>query len=148
MEAIIFCGIQASGKTTFYQEKFFRTHIRISLDLLRTRNKEWKFMETCFSTQQRFVVDNTNPTREDRFRYISAAKQHNFKVIGYFFQSKIDDAIERNAQREEKESIPAIAIKGTYHKMEIPNFDEGFDELYYVMIENEKFVINTWEDEI
>jgi len=69
METILFCGIQATGKTTFFKEKFFKTHIRISLDQLNTRNKEWKFIDTCFATQQRFVVDNTNPTKEDRLKY-------------------------------------------------------------------------------
>ena len=34
MEAVIFVGVQASGKTTFYKEQLFRSHVRISLDLL------------------------------------------------------------------------------------------------------------------
>jgi predicted kinase len=29
MEAVLFIGIQASGKTTFYRERFFDTHVRI-----------------------------------------------------------------------------------------------------------------------
>ncbi|MDL2321544.1 ATP-binding protein, partial [Desulfosarcina sp. OttesenSCG-928-B08] len=66
MEAIIFCGIQASGKSTFYLERFFKTHVRISLDLLRTRNRENRFLSLCLETGQHFVVDNTNPTRSDR----------------------------------------------------------------------------------
>lgn len=58
MEAIIFCGIQACGKTTFYLQNFFKTHLRISLDLFNTRRKENIFLvQTCLETQQRFVVD-------------------------------------------------------------------------------------------
>ncbi len=38
-EAVIFTGIQASGKSTFYQEQFSRMHIRINLDMLRTAKK-------------------------------------------------------------------------------------------------------------
>ncbi len=64
METVILCGLQATGKTTFFKETFFKTHIRISLDQLNTRNKEHKFLEVCYQTQQRFVVDNTNPTKE------------------------------------------------------------------------------------
>jgi len=48
MEGIIFIGIQASGKSTFYKERFFNTHVRISLDLLNTRNKENHFFDKCF----------------------------------------------------------------------------------------------------
>lgn len=40
MEAVILCGIQASGKSAFYSERFFHTHVRINLDMLRTRRRE------------------------------------------------------------------------------------------------------------
>ena len=40
MELIVFCGIQGSGKTTFYRERFFNTHLRISLDLVKTRERD------------------------------------------------------------------------------------------------------------
>ena len=141
MEVIIFCGIQASGKTTFFKEKFFRTHIRISLDQLKTRNTEQKFIETCVATRQPFVVDNTNPTKEDRMKYISIAKVNKFKVIGYYFRSKLNESIERNSLRSGKECIPEVGIRGTYNKLELPDLEEGFDELYSVEIVNGKFEI-------
>lgn len=148
MEMILFCGIQATGKTTFFKEYFFKTHMRISMDQLNTRNKEQKFIETCLSIQQPFVVDNTNPTKKDRERYISIAKSNKFKVIGYYFQSKIGESISRNNQRTGKENIPEVGIKGTFSKLEIPDLEEGFDELYYVQIENNTFKINNWANEI
>ncbi|MDR6563039.1 MULTISPECIES: ATP-binding protein [unclassified Arcicella] len=148
METVIFCGIQATGKTTFFKENFFKTHIRISLDLLKTRNKEQKFIDTCLATQQRYVVDNTNPTKVDRAKYISDAKANKFKVVGYYFQSKINDALNRNSQRLGKENIPEVGIKGTFNKLEIPTFDEGFDELYFVEIDDNNFKIKEWENEI
>jgi predicted kinase len=148
METVIFCGIQATGKTTFFKEKFFKTHIRISLDQLNTRNKEQKFIETCLLTRQAFVVDNTNPTKEERAKYISVAKENKFKVIGYYFQSKLAEALTRNSQRTGKENIPEIGIKGTFSKLEMPSQEEGFDELYYVEIENNNFLIKEWTNEI
>lgn len=45
MEGIIFIGIQASGKSSFYKEKFFNSHLRVSLDLLNTRNKENQILD-------------------------------------------------------------------------------------------------------
>ena len=68
MEAIIFVGLQGSGKTSFYKDRFFATHVRISLDLLKTRHREDRILEVCLGTDQRFVIDNTNPTREDRLK--------------------------------------------------------------------------------
>jgi hypothetical protein len=74
MEAVIFIGLQASGKSSFDKERFFSTHVRVSLDLLKTRPREERFLAVCLETDQRFVIDNTNPTREDRARYIPRAK--------------------------------------------------------------------------
>jgi predicted kinase len=148
MEIIIFCGIQATGKSTFFKEQFFKTHVRISMDLLHTRNKEQKFIETCLILQQPFVVDNTNPSAADREKYITAAKAHKFKVIGYYFQSKLSDSIVRNSQRQGKDYVQEIGIKSTAAKLELPSFDEGFDELYYVEIQNQQFNVKNWQDEI
>jgi len=148
METIIFCGIQATGKTTFFKENFFNSHIRISLDQLNTRNKEEKFIETCILMQQPFVVDNTNPTKAERARYISIAKANKFKIIGYYFQSKLIDSLNRNSQRLGKSNIPDVGIKGTFNKLELPGFEEGFDELYYVEIDDGNFKIKEWTNEI
>lgn len=148
MEAIILIGIQATGKSTFYIERFFNSHMRISIDLLNTRNKEQRFLETCFSIQQPFVIDNTNPTKLDREKYIKQAKENKYKVTGYYFQSKIEDSIERNNSRIGKAKIPEIGIKGTFNKLELPSRNEGFDELYYVKIKDNKFEVTNWENEI
>ncbi|MBD0285672.1 MAG: AAA family ATPase [Flavisolibacter sp.] len=144
MEAVLFCGIQASGKTTFYVQRFLKTHIRISLDLLHTRNKEAKLLHFCLSLQQRFVVDNTNPTRKERYKYIEAAKAHKFKIIGYYFHTEVRAAIARNGQRKDKERIPIAGIRGTYKKLELPSYEEGFDALYHVEMTDSGFEVKQW----
>lgn len=141
MEAVIFCGIQASGKTTFYLQRFFKTHIRISLDQLNTRNKETRLLNTCLELQQRFVVDNTNPTKADRAKYIELASSKKFRIIGYFFRSAPAAALERNSKRLGKENIPIPGLLGTYKKLQEPTMAEGFDELYEVAIEGDSFII-------
>lgn len=146
MECIIFIGIQASGKSTFYKERFLHTHIHINLDKLRTRHREKVFLNACFETKIPFVVDNTNPTRNDRQRYIPLAKQHQYRVIGFYFQSKIEEALQRNTQREAR--IPEIGIRATHAKLELASYDEGFDELYYVSIADGQFQVKAWQDEI
>lgn len=143
MEAIIFCGIQASGKTTFYKENFFKTHVRISLDLFNTRRKENIFLQTCFQTQQRFVIDNTNATKKERLAYIETAKDYKFKVTGYYFEATLGEAITRNKNRIGKEIIPPAAIGGTFKRLQVPAFEEGFNELYKVKIENGSFIVET-----
>ena len=83
--AIIFIGIQACGKSTFYRERFSDI-VHINLDTLRTRKKENKLLEECINNGHCFVVDNTNPKREDRVKYIIAACNAGYKIIGYYFR--------------------------------------------------------------
>lgn len=40
MQAIIFIGIQAPGKSTFFQQRFSPSHLRLSLNRLKTRHRE------------------------------------------------------------------------------------------------------------
>lgn len=149
MEAVILMGIQASGKTTFYRERFFNTHVRISLDMLKTRHREMRLMQVCLETQQPFVIDNTNPTREERRRYIEAAKAVRFRVVGYYLQSKAEECKARNEGRCENQQIPLVGLLGTYKRLELPSLSEGFDELYYVRIGEEgQFIVERWSDEV
>ena len=149
-EVIIFTGLQASGKSTYYKEHFFQSHLRVSLDLLRTRNREKKLIQYCLETEMSFVVDNTNPSRKDRERYFDLIKEKpQFEVTGYYFQSKIDECTRRNSVRAESDKIPDIGIRSTHSKLEVPELSEGFESLWYIRIlENGGFEIEPWSDEI
>jgi len=134
MEAIIFVGVQGAGKTTFYRERFFDTHVRISLDMLKTRERERTLVTACLASKQPFVIDNTNPTAEDRARYIPAARAAGFRIAGYFFETTLKEAISRNNQRTGKSKIPPAAIGGTLKKLQPPTVEEGFDEVHRVRV--------------
>jgi len=147
MQAIVFMGIQASGKSSFYKERFFDTHVRINLDMLRTRRREALLVKACLEGQTAFVLDNTNVVRAERVRLIAEIKEAGFQVEGYFFESRVAQSLERNASREGKKSVPRLAILGTSKRLELPTRDEGFDALYFVRInEAGKFEIEEWKD--
>lgn len=147
MEAVILIGIQGAGKSTFCKERFFDTHVRINLDMLRTRHREAILLQACITAKQRFVIDNTNVRIEQRTRYIVPAKCAGFHVIGYFFQVSLQDALRRNSQRTGKRVIPVKGISATYKKLQPPHFREGFDCLYSVHIDvTNRFVIQEWTD--
>jgi predicted kinase len=134
MEAVVLVGAQASGKTTFYGQRFARTHERISLDVLKTRSREKDAVARCLASGRPFVVDNTNVTPADRARYISEAKARGYRVIGYFFRSELSELLRRNNQREGREKVPPAGLVATFKKLQPPSRTEGFDELHVVRI--------------
>ncbi len=144
MEAIIFTGIQASGKSTFYRDTFFKTHIRINLDMLKTRYREQVLLEACLAAKQRFVVDNTNPTADSRSRYIAPALAAGFRVISYWFDCSLEEALARNARRLGAERIPERGVKATFRKLEQPCRAEGFQELWRVACDELGFQVTPW----
>ena len=129
MEAIIFIGLQASGKSSFYRERFIDTHIRINLDMLKTRHREKILFDACLEAKQPLVIDNTNRAIADRSRYIEPAKAKGFTIIGYYFQSNLEECKHRNSQRDRQQRIPLVGILATYKKLEIPSYREGFNLL-------------------
>jgi predicted kinase len=131
MEAIVLCGVQGSGKTTLYRDRFLETHVRISMDLLRTRHREAALLELCLRTQQRFVVDNTNPRPADRRRYVAPARAAGFRVAGYLVDADEAEALGRNAERAGRRRVAAAGLVGTARRLQRPTLEEGFDELWH-----------------
>ncbi|HLP85785.1 MAG TPA: ATP-binding protein [Phycisphaerales bacterium] len=148
MEAVILLGIQASGKSTFAQQRFASTHIRLNLDMLRTRTREAILLEACLRAKQPFVVDNTNVSREERARYIRQSTQAGFRVIGYYFSSRLADSLTRNATRVGDARVPDVGLIATAKRLERPSKSEGFDELYFVQVRDGEFEVEAWNDEI
>ena len=145
MEAVIFIGLQAAGKSSFYRQVFIDSHIRLNLDMLKTRHREQLLFEACLAAKQPVVIDNTNPRKEDRQKYIAIAKESKFEVTGYYFQSELADCKQRNEQRQGKAKIPLVGLLDTYKKLELPSYTERFDRLFYVRLDSNKFIVEEWD---
>jgi predicted kinase len=148
MQCIIFIGIPASGKSTFYKERFFRTHMRINLDMLRSRHREKILFKACLEAKQPLVIDNTNVTRRGRRRYILPTQEAGFEIVGYYFRSVMTDCIERNRQRDIADRVPDEAVGGIAKRLELPSYAEGFHQLYYVhMNDSEGYTVRAWQED-
>lgn len=148
MHAILLIGIQATGKSSFCRERLFNSHVRINLDMLRTRHREEVFVRACIEAKQAFVVDNTNVSRAERAVYIAPCRAAGFRVSGYYFESRVSDALTRNAERAPEQRVPDRGIKGTSGRLERPSLAEGFDELFYVRLTDAGFEVQEWLDEV
>ena len=144
---VIMMGVQGSGKSTFYARYLAQDFVRVNLDTLKTRNRERLLIEECLENERSYAVDNTNPTRVDRERYIPAARERGWRVIGYLMRTEVENCLARNRGREGKARVPDVAIYATSHKLEWPSYEEGFDELYLVENNGDGMVITPMENQ-
>ena len=153
MQLVIFVGLQASGKSTFYHAHFAETHKLVSKDLLRNNKnrsrRQTQLIKEALETGQSVVVDNTNPTVEERASLIELGCMYGTEIIGYYFESLVSQCRERNQQRLGKKRVPDGAIYATIKKLQRPSYNEGFHQLFYVRIAGDfTFEVRTWtEDE-
>lgn len=146
--AIIFVGIQGCGKTTFFRkriEPYMKDWKHISMDELHNRNKEAAMVRECIENRQSFVIDNTNPTKEERKRYLDMLEGKGYRVMCYFFQSRVQDCIERNKLRGE--TVPVKAIAATSNKLELPSREEGFTDMVYIKVMPPHFETDIYVEE-
>lgn len=72
---VIFVGSPGSGKSTFWKNHL-SSYERINRDTLKTKEKCLKVAEEAMKNGKNLVIDNTNPSAEDRKAYIQLAKSH------------------------------------------------------------------------
>ena len=144
---IIFIGAQAAGKSSYYKFRYSDSHIRVNLDMLRTRNREQILITACLKARQPFVIDNTNASKLERKRYFRLALEHECLVSGFYFQSKSQECLTRNRLRDRSplREVPDLAIRNTISRLELPSFEEGFNQLHFVRMIDWQFFVEEWQ---
>jgi predicted kinase len=147
VELVIFVGLQASGKSTFFRGRFAATHEHVSKDLFRNnrnRNRrQGELVEAALRAGRSVVVDNTNPAVEDRRPLVELGRGFGARVVGYHFDSGTRGCLARNARREGRARVPDVAIFTTAARLVPPSREEGFDELYSVRLDGPGFEVRS-----
>jgi predicted kinase len=151
-ELVVLVGLQGSGKSSFYRSRFAGTHDWVSKDRFpnhrRPARRQRQLIEEALAAGRSVVVDNTNPTAEDRAELIGLARAHGAGVVGFYFESRLADCLERNSQREGKARVPDVALYVTLGRLCRPSLAEGFDRLYHVRLLGEgRFEVLNWNEE-
>ncbi len=145
-ELVIFVGLQASGKSAFFRERFAATHEHVSKDLFRNNKdpnrRQAQLIEAALKEGSPVVVDNTNPTVEDRRALIELGRRFGARIVGHYFDSTVRQCIERNRLRAGKARVPDVAIYATAKKLVPPSYSEGFDRLFRVRLIDLSFEVN------
>ena len=132
-------GLPASGKTSFYRERFAATYDHVSKDMMRNNRRPQRRQEQLIAAAlgegRSVVVDNTNPTAAVRAPLVALARANGAEVVAYFFNTDVRDALRRNRAREGASRVPDVAIFATRKKLERPTYLEGFAQLYEVTLD-------------
>lgn len=137
-ECVILIGLPASGKSTFYRERFAGTHDHVSKDLMRNarrpEERQQRLIAASLASGRPVVVDNTNPRRADRAPIIDTARRYGAEVVAYVFDTEAGDALRRNRARPGSERVPDVAIFTVRKRLEQPDYSDGFDRIYHVRL--------------
>jgi predicted kinase len=133
MELVVFVGLQGSGKSTLYRERYAGTHALVSKDLLRSGGnrdeRQRRRIEEALGAGRSVVVDNTNVRREDRAKLLALARAHGARAVCVYFLPDLAASLERNRRREGRARVPDVALYAAAKRLEPPAAAEGFDEV-------------------
>lgn len=151
MELVLFIGLQGAGKSSFFRERFAETHAHVSKDLWpKARHRERRqrrLIAEALDAGRSVVVDNTNPSAEVRAPLMEIGKRHGARVVGYYFESNVEECLERNARREGSARVPEVGFFATLKLLQRPSYSEGFDALYYVrLVPEDGFEVTEWSE--
>lgn len=134
-------GLPASGKTSFYRERFAATHDHVSKDLMRhnrrPQRRQEQLLGEALGAGRSVVIDNTNPSVTVRAPLIAVARANGAEVVGYFFETDAGTALRRNRAREGHARVPDVAIFATRKQLQPPSYEEGFDRLFDVTLDEQ-----------
>jgi predicted kinase len=152
MELVLFIGLQGSGKSSFYRERFAATHVHVSKDLWPNARKrearQRRLIAQALAEGRPVVVDNTNPRMEDREPLIAIGREHGARVVGYAFESDLEACLARNARRVGRARVGDKALHITSRNLRWPSYAEGFDELFHVRLDPEGgFHVRKWRED-
>lgn len=138
---IMYVGLPGSGKSTLakdYKEKYDPEAVIVSSDAIReelgcisdmSRNAEiFDILKRRIREnieKQNVIVDCTNITRKSRADILKAVDGLDCWKIATVFNTPLEQCLTNNSMRERK--VPESVIKNMSKRIEIPDFDEGFD---------------------
>lgn len=136
--SVVLVGLQGAGKSTLARGFFGDTHVRVNLDMLRTRHREAALVEACVATSTPFVVDNTNLGPGERRRYLDAARDRAV-LVAVWVDTPLETALARNELRVGKARVPDHVIVRAHRRLQPPRHDEGFRDVWCVRDEGTRW---------
>ena len=123
-------GLQGCGKSTWVREHLAATHVVVSKDhwpnARRREARQSRVVAEHLAAGRSVVVDNTNPSPEDRAPLLELAREAGVPARAVWLDLPFELCLERNLAREGRAQVPAVGVLATRRRLVPPSLDEGF----------------------
>lgn len=136
-EVVLLVGFPACGKSFFSQTYLVpKGYVHVNRDTLGTWKKCVDMCAKSLRQGQSVVIDNTNPDKESRQRYINCAKTAKVPCRCFYFTATITQARHNERYREmidkSHQPINDMIMNTFKSKLKVPESSEGFTEIVRV----------------
>jgi predicted kinase len=126
-------GLQGSGKTTWVARHLAGTHVVVSKDhwpnARRREARQRRVVAGLLADGASVVVDNTNPSPEDRAPLVAAARDAGVPVRAVLVDTAPEICRARNDAREGRSRVPPVGVFATLARFVPPSTAEGFERI-------------------
>jgi bifunctional polynucleotide phosphatase/kinase len=145
---VVMVGSPASGKSYYSHELEKKGFLRINKDTMKTD----KVIENAFNNGikegRNIVIDNTNPTKEARAKWITAAKKASYHITIVWMNFPISvveylDNYRIAKYKSQDYHVPMVAMRVYYKKLEAPTQQEC-DTLLEIKTINADDMLSVW----
>ena len=134
LHCIIFCGLAASGKSTFYRNHFKNDYVHVNMDNEKSLSKCVTLAKKCFISKKNCVIDNTNVDKANRAKWIKLCQEHCVIPILFYFQLPLQHIFHNCTYRkllDSSNTVNEVIIYTQNKKIECPTVEEC-ENLYIV----------------
>jgi predicted kinase len=132
-ELVVMVGLQGCGKSTWVAANLAATHAVVSKDhwpnARRREARQQRVVAGLLAEGRSVVVDNTNPSVEERAPLVAAARAAGVSVRGVWLDTPLPTCLERNDARQGRARVPLVGVLATRARLVPPAVQEGFDRV-------------------
>jgi predicted kinase len=132
-ELVVMVGLQGAGKSTWVREHLADTHAAVSKDhwprARRREARQQRVVAEHLAAGRSVVVDNTNPSPEERAALLAAGRAAGVPVRAVWVDTPLDTCLARNDAREGRARVPLVGVFATRARLVPPSTAEGFDRV-------------------
>jgi len=145
---VVMVGSPASGKSFYSRELEKKGFLRINKDEMKVDKILQKEFNTGLKEGRNIVIDNTNPTKESRAKWINVAKEasYNITIVWMNFPMPVVEYLDNYRvyiNKNQDTHVPAVAMRVYYKKLEEPTQQEC-DNLLEIKTINRDEMLSVW----